>query len=64
MAKEEGDRLKAAAQAEIDQEINRAKEILRAQVAALAVAGAEKILEATVDVNAHQGMLNKLVLEL
>ena len=37
----EGDRLKIAAEAEIEQEINRAKEELRASVAGLALAGAE-----------------------
>jgi F-type H+-transporting ATPase subunit b len=59
-AREEGSRLKAGAQAEIDQQINRAREQLRQQVAALAVAGAEKILEASVDQKAHADMLNKL----
>jgi len=48
-AREEGDRLKAAAQAEIEQEVNRAKEALRAQVAELALDGAEKVLQGTVD---------------
>jgi F-type H+-transporting ATPase subunit b len=59
-AREEGSRLKAGAQAEIDQQINRAREQLRQQVAALAVAGAEKILEASVDQKTHADMLNKL----
>jgi len=59
-AREEGNRLKAGAQAEIDQQINRAREQLRQQVAALAVAGAEKILESSVDQKAHADMLNKL----
>jgi F-type H+-transporting ATPase subunit b len=59
-AREEGNRLKAGAQAEIDQQINRAREQLRQQVAALAVAGAEKILESSVDQNVHNDMLNKL----
>ena len=40
----EADRVKAAAQAEIEQEANRAKEHLRGQVAALSLAGAEKVL--------------------
>ena len=38
-AREEGDRIKVSAQAEIEQESNRAREQLRAQVGALAVAG-------------------------
>ncbi len=63
-AREEGERLKQAAQAEIDQEINRAKESLRAQVAALSLAGAEKILGASIDQKAHAEMLDKLASEL
>lgn len=38
----EADRVKASAQAEIEQETNRAREHLRTQVAALSLAGAEK----------------------
>ena len=60
----EGDRIKAAAAAEVEQEVNRAKEALRAQVAALAVTGAEKILGASVDVNNHQELVDKLAAEL
>lgn len=63
-AREEGNRLKAGAQAEIEQQINQAREQLRAQVAALAVAGAEKILESSVDAKAHGEMLNKLAASL
>ncbi len=60
----EGDRLKAAAQAEIDQEMNRAKEALRSQVAALAIAGAEKILAKSVDSKAQAELVDKLAAEL
>jgi len=60
----EADRIKNAAQADIEQEVNRAKEDLRAQVAVLAVAGAEKILEATVDKAAHAKLVDKLAAEL
>lgn len=63
-AVEEANRVKAAAQAEIEQEANRAKEALRAQVAALAVAGAEKILEASIDEQAHAQLVDKLAAEL
>ena len=59
-AREEGNRLKAAAQAEIDLEVNRAKEQLRQQVAVLAIAGAEKILGAQIDANAHKGLVESL----
>lgn len=60
----EGNRLKAAAQAEIDQEINRAKEELRGKVAALAIQGAEKILETQIDENTNREMLDKLAAQL
>lgn len=63
-AREEGDRLKAAAQSEIEQDVNRAKEALRSQVATLAIAGAEKVLEASIDKKAHGDLLNKLAAEL
>lgn len=63
-AREEGDRLKAAAQAEIEQEVNRAKEALRGQVASLAIAGAEKVLEASIDENAHKALVEKLAASL
>ena len=57
-AKAEGDREKAAAKAEIQQEVSRAREQLREHVAALAVAGAEKILRREVDAKAHAELLN------
>ncbi len=60
-ARTEGDRIKQAAQSEIEQEINRAKETLRAQVAAIAVSGAEKILQREVDASSHQAVLDELV---
>jgi F-type H+-transporting ATPase subunit b len=60
----EGDRLKEAAQAEIDQEVNRAREELRGQVASLALAGAEKVLEAEIDASRHSELVNKLAAEL
>lgn len=60
----EADRVKQAAEAEIEQEVNRAKETLRTQVSALAVAGAEKILEASVDEAAHAQLVDKLAAEL
>lgn len=63
-ARDEGGRLKAAAQAEIEQEINRAKEQLRSQVATLALAGAEKVLEASIDANAHKALVEKLAANL
>jgi len=63
-ARQEADRIKASAYSEIDQEVNRAKEELRAKVAMLAFAGAEKILEASVDQKAHAKLVDKLAAEL
>lgn len=57
VAKTEGERLLTGAKAEIEQEVFRAKETLRTQVAALAVAGAEQILRREVDAKAHAEML-------
>lgn len=63
-ARAEGERLVAGARAEIEQEVNRAKDHLRAQVAALAVLGAEKILESQVDAKAHNDLVEKLASQL
>ncbi|MDZ7686753.1 MAG: F0F1 ATP synthase subunit B [Gammaproteobacteria bacterium] len=63
-ASEEADRIKTGARAEIDQEINRAREDLRSRVGELAVEGAEKILETSVDRERHQQMLDKLAAQL
>ena len=59
-ANEEAARIVGGAQAEIEQEINRAREELRAKVGKLAVEGAERILESTVDQDRHEAMLSKL----
>jgi F-type H+-transporting ATPase subunit b len=53
-----------AARAEIEVEINRAREELRGQVARIAVAGAEKVLGREIDANAHRDLLGKLAAEL
>jgi len=63
-AKEEGQRQLAAAQANIAQETNRARESLREQVAALAVSGAEKILRREIDAQTHADLLGQLKAEL
>ena len=63
-ARVEADRVKAQAQAEIEQEINSVKDALRAQLGSLAVEGAEKILGATIDQNAHAELVNKLAAEI
>ena len=56
-ASEEGARLVTAAKAEIEQETSRAREMLRMQVGALAVAGAEQILRREVDAKTHAELL-------
>ncbi len=63
-AKQEGGRILTAAQAEIDQEVHRAREALRTQVVGIALAGAEKVLEREIDANTHDDLLNKLVAEI
>lgn len=60
----EAERVKVAAQAEIAQATARAREELRAKVVTLALAGAEKILESSIDQNAHNELVNKLAAEL
>jgi len=60
----ERDRQLAAAKAEIEQESNRAREELRDQVSAIAIASAEKILNREIDGKAHDDILGKLAQEL
>jgi len=60
----EGNRQKAAAQAEIVSAANRAREDLRKQVSALAVAGAEKLIRREIDGNAHKALLDELAAEI
>lgn len=59
-ARVEAERIKTAANAEIEQEMNRAKEQLRGKVAALALAGAEKVLQASIDQNQHKALVEDL----
>ena len=63
-AKVEGDRLIAAANAQLQQEVQSARQQLREQVAALAVSGAEKILRREVNAQAHADMLTQLKAQL
>ena len=60
----ERDRQLVAAKAEIEQEANRAREELRGQVSAIAVASAEKILQREIDDKQHEDILSKLASEL
>lgn len=63
-ANAERETILAQTKAEIEAERNRLREDLRKQVAALAVAGAEKILQRSIDEAAHSDILEKLVQEL
>jgi F-type H+-transporting ATPase subunit b len=60
----EAARIIEGAKAEAEQQITRAREELRAQVAALAVTGAEQILKREVNAAAHADLLNRLATEL
>lgn len=60
----EKERIVASAQAEAEQEANRAREELRGQVGALAIAGAEKIIQREIDAAAHKDLLDKLAAEI
>ncbi|WP_027016427.1 F0F1 ATP synthase subunit B [Comamonas composti] len=63
-ATEEGNKIVAAARAEAEQQSVAAREVLREQVAALAVKGAEQILRKQVDAGVHADLLNRLKTEL
>ena len=63
-ASEEGAKIVAAARAEAQQEMSKAREALREQVAALAVKGAEQILRREVNPAVHVDLLNRLQAEL
>jgi len=63
-ADDEGERILVAARAEVEQEVNRAREELRGQVATLAVAGAEKIIGREINASTHQDLLDKLAREI
>ena len=54
----------SAAEAEIAQASNQAREELRTAVASLAVLGASKILEREVDADTHRDLLDKLIAEI
>lgn len=60
----ERNKIVTQAQIEIDAERKRAREELRKQVAMLAISGAEKIIERSVDVAANSDIVDKLVNEL
>jgi F-type H+-transporting ATPase subunit b len=60
----EAERQKAAAEAEIASSAHRAREELRKQMSALAIAGAEKLIRREIDGNAHKALLDDLAAQL
>lgn len=63
-ANDEGAKIIAAAKSEAAQEVMKAREALRDQVAALAIKGAEQILKHEVNVGVHAELLTRLKTEL
>ncbi len=63
-ARQEGERLLAISKMEIDQEMLNAKQQLREQIAHIAVAGAEKILQKHIDISTDEHLLQQLVTEI
>ncbi|MCV3263774.1 F0F1 ATP synthase subunit B [Vibrio harveyi] len=63
-AQAERQKILAQAEAELEAERNRARDELRKQVATLAVAGAEKILERTIDKDAQKDILDNITAKL
>jgi F-type H+-transporting ATPase subunit b len=63
-ASEEAARIIAAAKADAEQQVTKAREELRGHVATLAVKGAEQILKREVNAAAHADLLNQLKVEL
>ena len=60
----EANKIVVAAQAEAQQQMNKAREALRDQVAALAVKGAEQILRKEINPSVHADLLRSLKTEL
>ena len=63
-ATEEAVRIVAAARLDAAQQVSKARDGLRAEVATLAVKGAEHILKREIDASAHAELLNQLKAEL
>ena len=63
-AEEVAAKIVADAKAEADQQVSRAREALREQVAVLAVKGAEQILHREVNASVHADLLGRLKTEL
>ena len=63
-AVEEQKKIKASAEADIEQNITKAKEGLKQEVAALVISGAEKILNKEVDEQSNKEIVDALIKEL
>jgi len=63
-AEHEKARILAEARAEAEQQVQKARDVLRDQVAALAVAGAEQILKREVNAGVHADLLSQLKTQL
>lgn len=61
---QEGKRIITNAQTEIDQQIHRARTELCAEMSAIVIAGAEKILAKSIDASVHAKMLDDLIAEI
>jgi F-type H+-transporting ATPase subunit b len=64
IASDEAARIIAAAKDDAEQQVSRARETLRGEVATLAVKGAEQILKREINAAAHADLLNQLKTEL
>ncbi|MGP1930259.1 MAG: F0F1 ATP synthase subunit B [Arsenophonus sp. ET-YP4-MAG3] len=63
-AENERNKIFIKAQIEIDSKFKRSREELRKQVAMLAILGAEKIIERSIDASINNDIINKLIKEL
>ena len=63
-ATQEGQRLVAAAQQQIDLEAGRARESLRKEVAQLAIGAAQKLLEREIDSRTHADLISKFATQI
>lgn len=63
-ASAEGERIVAAARTELSTSQTKARDALRREVAALAVAGATRVLGREIDAKAHAALLDELAVEL
>ena len=63
-AKEEADRIKASASADLEQAAKKAREEIRSEVSALVVSGAEKVLRSEIDQDKNAEILDEISKEL